>query len=84
MSHEPKRRFAFKRRAGTQRARTLSVSIYPHHLRILELCAIEYQLSPSVVVGLLLDTEQRDGIVRKELVRRSPCNLWTTQTEQAA
>ena len=84
MSYEPKKRFAFKRRAGSHRARPLSVSIYPHHERILQHCEAEYQLSRSVLVGLMLEMEQRDGTLRKEMVRRLRCNNWTTQMQEAA
>jgi hypothetical protein len=82
--YEPKKRLAFDRRTGSQRARPLSVSIYPQHERILEQCELEFNVSRSVLLGLWLELEQRDGMIRKEMVRRLRCKNWTTQIQQAA
>jgi hypothetical protein len=84
VAYKPKKRLAFKRRTGSQRARPLSVSIYPQHERILEQCEIEFNVSRSVLLGLWLELEQRDGMIRKEIVRRLRSNTWTTQKQQAA
>jgi hypothetical protein len=84
VSYEPKKRFAFQRRAGSSRARPLSVSIYPQHERILEQCELEFNVSRSVLLGLWLELEQRDGMIRKEMVRRLRCNNWTNQIQEAA
>jgi len=82
MSCKPKRRFAFKRRAGTEKARPLTVSIYPQHQAILQVRERELNISRSVLLGLLLEIEQREGLLRPELVRRLRSPNWTGQKEQ--
>jgi hypothetical protein len=84
MSYEPKRRFAFKRGAGAGKARPLTVSIYPEHEGILQRRERQFNLSRSVLLGLLLEIEQRDGLLHPELVRRIRSTSWTTQREQIA
>jgi len=84
MSCKPKRRFAFKRRAGTEKARPLTVSIYPQHQAILQVRERELNISRSVLLGLMLEIEQRDGLLRKELVRRIRCNHWTDLQKEIA
>jgi hypothetical protein len=84
MSCKPKRRFAFKRRAGTEKARPLSVSIYPRHLELLKKREQEFNVSRSTIIGLLLDLETRDGLLRQELVRLSRAPNWTPQVESRA
>ena len=82
MAYTRKKQLAFKRLDGTDRARPLSVSIYPQHERILEHCEVEFQVSRSVLLGLLLEIEQRDAVIRKEMVRRMRCNNWTAVTPE--
>ena len=82
MNCKPKRRFAFERRAGTEKARPLTVSIYPQHQAILQMRERELNIGRSVLVGLLLEIEQRDGLLRPELVRRIRSTSWTTEKEQ--
>ena len=84
MRYEPKRRFAFKRRGGPERARPLTVSIYPEHQAILHGRESELNVSRSVLLGLLLEIDQRDGLLRKELVRRIRCNHWTDLQKEIA
>ena len=70
MSNETQSRFGFKRRAANGKARPLSVSIYPKHEMILAQREREFNVGRSILIGVLLELEQREGLLRKELVRR--------------
>ena len=51
-------------------AAPLSLSIYPQHLRMLRDRERELNVHRSVLVQLLLEIDQRDGLLRQELVHR--------------
>jgi hypothetical protein len=84
MAYESKRRFAFKRSERGHRARPLTISMYPEHLAILETRQSELNVNRSVLVGLLLEIDEQQGLLPRELVRRLRSTPWTTQKKQAA
>ena len=51
-------------------ARTLTVSLYPRHRDILKRREHELNLHRSVIIQLLLEGEERDGTLRRELIKR--------------
>ena len=60
-----------KLRSQTGRlARTLTISFYPEHLRVLGERSLELNIPRSILLQLLLEIEQRDGILRRELIAR--------------
>jgi hypothetical protein len=76
MAKKRKRQFTFKRGAGSRRAHPLTVSMYPEHEDILRFREREFNVSRSSLLGLLLEIEQREGLLRPELVRRLRSKSW--------
>ena len=70
MSHSHKKVFAAQRSRSGPAARTWSFSLYPQHARIIRTRESELNLGRSGVVQLLLEMEERDRLLREELVRR--------------
>jgi hypothetical protein len=60
------------RSSGSTPARSMSVSLHPHHVRLLSRRESELNLGRSVIVQLLLEADQRLDLVRKELLSRIP------------
>jgi hypothetical protein len=84
MAYIAKNKFVFERGGQKVLARPLSVSIYPRHLELLKKREQEFNVSRSTIIGLLLDLETRDGLLRQELVRLSRAPNWTPQVESRA
>ncbi len=53
-----------------QLARSLSVSLYPNHKDILTARARELNCHPSIIMQILLELEERDGLLRPEVIAR--------------
>ena len=51
-------------------ARTLSVSLYPSHHELLARRERELNVHRSILLQLLLDVEEREGLLRRELAHR--------------
>ena len=83
MANEPQSRFGFTRRAAHGKARPLSVSIYPKHECILKAREREFSVGRSILIGVLLEIDEREGLLRKELVRRLRPTNWTTNKKGA-
>ena len=81
MAYIAKNKFVFERGGQKVLARPLSVSIYPRHLELLKLREQEFNVSRSTIIGLLLDLEMRQGLLRQELVRRLRSQNWTEINE---
>ena len=65
-----KKQFSHIRSKTGRLAKTITVSLYPEHLRALHVRASELNISKSILLQLLLEIEQRDGILRRELIAR--------------
>jgi hypothetical protein len=60
-----------KLRSQTGRlAKTRTFSLYPEHFGVLKQRGLELNISHSILLQLLLEIEQRDGILRRELIAR--------------
>jgi len=53
-----------------QLARALSISLYPSHLDTLRQRERELNVPCSILIQLLLEVEQRDALLRRELINR--------------
>jgi hypothetical protein len=84
MAYIAKNKFVLERGGQGVLARPLSVSIYPQHLELLAKREQEFNVSRSTLIGLLLDLEMRQGLLRQELVRRLRTPNWTPQVESIA
>jgi hypothetical protein len=51
-------------------AKTLGISFYPQHVALLRSRERELNVPKSILLQLLLEIEQRDGLLRRELVAR--------------
>ncbi len=51
-------------------ARTLSVSLYPSHRELLARRERELNIHRSILLQLLLDVEEREGLLRREITDR--------------
>ena len=65
-----KKVFATKRSTCGPAARSWSFSLYPEHARIIQARESELNLHRSVFVQLLLEVEEKRGLVREELRQR--------------
>jgi hypothetical protein len=65
-----KKVFAMKRSKCGPAARTWSFSLYPQHARIIRTRESELNLHRSVLVQLLLEVEEKRGLLREELLQR--------------
>lgn len=59
-----------KRSAEGAQSASLSLSIYPEHLRILRARERELNVHRSVLLQLLLEIDERDGLLRREVQQR--------------
>jgi hypothetical protein len=66
----PKKVFAMQRSRSGPAAQSWSFSLYPQHARIIRARESELNLHRSVVVQLLLEVEEKHGLVRQELLQR--------------
>ena len=55
-------------------ASILSFSLYPRHLKLIRLRERELNIGKSYLLQVLLDIEEREGLLRRELIAR-----YTTQ-----
>ena len=65
-----KKLFSKIRSQSGRLAKTFTVSFYPDHLRALRARASELNIPCSILLQVLLEIEQRDGIARRELIAR--------------
>ena len=65
-----KKVFATPRSRCGPAARTWSFSLYPQHARVIQARDSELNLHRSVLVQLLLEVEEKKGLVREELRAR--------------
>jgi hypothetical protein len=70
MKAPPKKVFAMPRSMSGPAAQSWSFSLYPRHARIIRARESELNLHRSVLVQLLLEVEEKHGLVRQELARR--------------
>jgi hypothetical protein len=63
---------------GKEAAR-VSVSLYPSHMDVLAEREQLFNLHRSVCIQILLELEQRDGLIRQELLRRLSPTTDTTK-----
>ena len=70
MSTPSKRIFRLRKSQNGQRAKAVAISFYPQHLEVLRTRERELNVPRSVIVQLLLELEQKDGLVRRELIAR--------------
>ena len=65
-----KARVYHRRSTQGRQSSCLSVSIYPEHLRILRERERELNVHRSVLLQLLLEIDERDGLLRREVQQR--------------
>jgi hypothetical protein len=65
-----KRNYGCPRTLGMKAAQTYSISMYPRHLAMLGQRAKELNVSRSVAMQLLCEIEERDCLLRAELLKR--------------
>ena len=70
MNKAHKKVFATPRSKCGPVARTWSFSLYPQHARVIQARESELNLHRSVLVQLLLEVEEKKGLVREELRER--------------
>jgi hypothetical protein len=58
------------RSSGNNRAKNISISLYPEQLDVLARRSRELSVSKSVLFQLYLDMEQRDGLLFREVKQR--------------
>ena len=51
-------------------AKTMSISFYPQHLAVLQSRERELNVPRSILVQLLLELEEREGLLQRELIAR--------------
>ena len=51
-------------------ARALSISFYPKHVDLLRLRERQLNVPKSILLQLLIEIEQRDNLLRPELIKR--------------
>jgi len=66
----PKRVFGSPRSPEGPSARRVSVSLYPAHLQTLDQRERELNVGRSTLAQLLLEVEERDHVLRHELLNR--------------
>jgi hypothetical protein len=82
MAHKPHKKLFSRIRSKTGRlAKTITVSLYPEHLRVLRVRASELNIPGSILLQLLLEIELRDGVLRRELIARLTTPKQETQTQ---
>jgi hypothetical protein len=70
MAYIRKKGFAHPKSRTGRLAKALCVSIYPNHTDVIRRREAELDLPKSILIQLLLDVEERDGIIRQEIQRR--------------
>lgn len=71
MRNPPKKKmFGHSKSRAGRIARALTLSFYPTHMDILKQRENELGIHRSILLQLLLETEFRDGILRRELIGR--------------
>ncbi len=58
-----------KSRSG-RLAKTVSISFYPKHLAVLRARERELNMSPSVLLQIMMEIEEHRGLLREELLAR--------------
>ncbi len=75
------RKLVLSGRARSEKARPLSISIYPAIEQLLRKRERQFNMSRSQLIGVLLEVDSREGLIQKELVRRLAFTDWTKQPE---
>jgi len=70
MAYIRKKGFAHTKSRNGRLAKALCVSIYPNHTDVIQRRMVELDLPKSILIQLLLEVEERDGIIRHEIQRR--------------
>jgi hypothetical protein len=68
--YRKKKLFGQRKSVEGRLARTLSVSFYPLHICVLETRERELNVHRSILLQVLLEIEERDMLLRRELIAR--------------
>jgi hypothetical protein len=65
-----KKLFGQTKSAAGRLAKALSISLYPKHVDVLRQREQEFNAPRRILLQLFLEVEQREGILRRELIAR--------------